>query len=972
MGWILTMDTKDDADDLDTLLLPFQCAMVREICRGDTLLVAGAGMRLEDVMLGLVHRYGTAKHLVLIVGVNEALCLEINRRLELHRRHYKGKRNPEIHWVTAEYSAEDRKKLYLRGGCVAVTSRILVVDLLRNCVPMHNVDGMIVWNAHTVDELSTHGFAVRLFDEKRVYAPAVAIPEVKTFGVANRRTHQFMRAMSSAPHQLAFAPKKAFLDSSLAARSGELSSRDSQEDELRRLRTSVNPLEARMRLLGVRQVCLWPRYRSEVADCLDRLNLQICEVEITMPSGTARAQRALFALAEHCLEELRVAAKAPMDRITVESGLFRDFRWQLRQELRGVALSAKARTLMNAMLELQKLQQFLTQRDVVCFLRHVKQLWRTTKDTSWATSPLARQVLRAVESRVYRIQEVHKGVRGRYKSIDSLRCLPILEPNARWNVFLETMHEIMPKTTRPVVVCTRDWYAAFALCELLTVRADDPVSFLTRAQWMEYLRSRPKVSQQALPDKTYLETQCHSHALRETLVEIEADAEFMRKYAKLCAMRRGFSTEKNEEAASAGEKRERQTTLDDYSETQQTLASVLAKIKDSAKYKGKALQGADFVVFDNKDNVIIFLVGHSALTHLPLISPRHVILLAPDTAAIRELEILQANLLADKLQKEAEDQERLNNGQAVEQQAESDTLYVHLLAYKDSAEDLRFRAQLRREHSAFDKVINLRGSATFAKVANVDLVDDDSDNTSNDNDRETSARKKQASVIVDVREFRSSLPGMLHAHGIKVVPVTLAVGDYVLTPAVCVERKSPADLRHSLDCGRLFTQATQMCRLYERPVLLVEFDSREQFGLHPGAAAVPTHVRNKDTMAQLSGLIRQFPSLRVIWSRGAAHTARLFRLIKKGEAQPDVHLAATVHDTAQEQYDTTPMDMLSKMPGVTPQNSRLLARNAGSIKQLCAASKKDLEKWIGKMNAQKLHSFMHDSALGFPDAIDKS
>jgi DNA excision repair protein ERCC-4 len=37
-------------------------------------------------------------------------------------------------------------------------------------------------------------------------------------------------------------------------------------------------------------------------------------------------------------------------------------------------------------------------------------------------------------------------------------------------------------------------------------------------------------------------------------------------------------------------------------------------------------------------------------------------------------------------------------------------------------------------------------------------------------------------VIVDMREFRSELPSMLHKRDIHVEPVTLEVGDYVLTP----------------------------------------------------------------------------------------------------------------------------------------------------------------------------------------------
>ena len=44
-------------------------------------------------------------------------------------------------------------------------------------------------------------------------------------------------------------------------------------------------------------------------------------------------------------------------------------------------------------------------------------------------------------------------------------------------------------------------------------------------------------------------------------------------------------------------------------------------------------------------------------------------------------------------------------------------------------------------------------------------------------------------VVVDARELRSTLPNILHAQGVELRPVTLAIGDYVLAPTIAVERK---------------------------------------------------------------------------------------------------------------------------------------------------------------------------------------
>lgn len=55
-----------------------------------------------------------------------------------------------------------------------------------------------------------------------------------------------------------------------------------------------------------------------------------------------------------------------------------------------------------------------------------------------------------------------------------------------------------------------------------------------------------------------------------------------------------------------------------------------------------------------------------------------------------------------------------------------------------------------------------------------------------------------------MREFRSTLPSLLHAARMLIVPATLTVGDYILTPDICVERKSLPDLVQSFNSGRLY------------------------------------------------------------------------------------------------------------------------------------------------------------------------
>ncbi|GFH27489.1 DNA repair endonuclease UVH1, partial [Haematococcus lacustris] len=91
------------------------------------------------------------------------------------------------------------------------------------------------------------------------------------------------------------------------------------------------------------------------------------------------------------------------------------------------------------------------------------------------------------------------------------------------------------------------------------------------------------------------------------------------------------------------------------------------------------------------------------------------------------------------------------------------------------------------------------------------------------------AKAQPRKVVVDMREFMSSLPAVLHQQGFELVPLTIEVGDYVLSPTMCVERKALPDLVSSLASGRLYSQAEAMCKHYKTPVLLIEFEGDRPF-----------------------------------------------------------------------------------------------------------------------------------------------
>eukprot|EP00163_Fabomonas_tropica_P029274 TRINITY_DN621_c1_g1_i1.p1 TRINITY_DN621_c1_g1~~TRINITY_DN621_c1_g1_i1.p1 ORF type:complete len:188 (+),score=7.47 TRINITY_DN621_c1_g1_i1:29-592(+) len=136
-------------------------------------------------------------------------------------------------------------------------------------------------------------------------------------------------------------------------------------------------------------------------------------------------------------------------------------------------------------------------------------------------------------------------------------------------------------------------------------------------------------------------------------------------------------------------------------------------------------------------------------------------------------------------------------------------------------------------------------------------------------------------VIVDIREFRSALPNLLHKEGVRVIPVTLEVGDYILTPEICVERKSIPDLFGSMASGRLYQQAENMIRHYSTPILLIEFDEARSFSFQH-AEGLSDRVSPQSIITKLAVLIHHFPSLRVLWCRSPRMTTSVFQTLQVG------------------------------------------------------------------------------------------
>lgn len=255
-------------------------------------------------------------------------------------------------------------------------------------------------------------------------------------------------------------------------------------------------------------------------------------------------------------------------------------------------------------------------------------------------------------------------------------------------------------------------------------------------------------------------------------------------------------------------------------------------------------------------------------------------------------------------------------------------------------------------------------------------------------------------VIVDVREFRSPLPSILHKHGFKIIPRTITVGDYILGVELCVERKGISDLYQSFASGRLYNQAEAMCKYYKYPCLLIEFTADKAFSLQ-SASDIPDHVSSSGINTRLAVLAIQFPTLRILWSKSPTETTKIFRTLMKNMEPIDELKAMTAGITSFEDIATqlqssqtitsymsqsktsqnndnialtmktmqremallelrqSVRDILLKFPGINMNNFRLVMNEVKNLKQLGELDKSDLIQLLGNIFGKQLYKFLH-------------
>ena len=845
--------------------------------------------------------------------------------------------------ITADLPSAERLRLYETSSCLCVTTRILVVDLLSGRLDPANVSGIIVLNAHNVSESSGEGFVIKLY---------------RTKGGTG-----FVRAFSEHPVALTSEFAKA---------------------------------EKVLKALHCKNFQLWPRFRTAVQDDFEAAAPQLVEVSVCADPEANIIYEAIAELLDASVKELRKHEKLDTTDLTPSQGLTSAFDETIKRQLASVwhTVPPKVRQLVDDMRTLRSLATYLLKFDAVTFFRYLENL-RTTDGTksAWMFHSASHIIFEAAKKRVYRSETSAKGH----------TITPVLEELPKWKPLVEIIEEIMdekdeidtdlprrvdgeggtsfePRDGRPIVVFCDDEYT----CEQLRkVARPDGAKAYMESVYLQYLASKSgsnkssgskKRKASRRPADTSLANQLEERALRKEAKELTAlqhVAEGGSEKVRAACVDRG--------AAKSAEKEK---------------GTGKGRAEDAGKQDGLSVPPGDNIGQGKASSIgewfemnVIF-VPSNASGHLKLwtLEPDRIIVYDPDVALIRQIELYTAQQHAKRkrdgvnttidLVQTAKVSNNLSQGDVGDapkdatntaEVCDKNMIRVYLLRYEPSPELDKFHARLLRERKSFEDLIRSKGSMalnlanqenkiTFTPVERADNAASANSITRKGGGSATTMDKVR--LVVDMREFMSSLPAVLYAQAYNLVPVTLEVGDYILSPEICVERKTIPDLRGSLQSGRLYQQAEAMCKHYPISILLIEFDGDKAFALQ-SATELGTEIQSGHIMSRLVLLCLHHPRLRLVWSRSLYATADMFRQLKANYDEPDPAVCAQVGvDPSNVNSNTTALDMLRRLPGVNDSNFRALCKEAGSMAGLCKLSSETLQRIMGSAG-ERLYDFLH-------------
>nr|CAB3243315.1 DNA repair endonuclease XPF [Phallusia mammillata] len=877
-----SMGSEKSASPMESML-EYENQLFLDAFHENCLVVLCEGLGLERLCVNFLRLYCDLKELVFVLNSDQMQQEYYIEKL----RDFNISQLPQV--ITSEFGAQERKKMYSKGGVFFASSRILVMDLLVDRIPVHLVSGIIVLKAHKMADTSMEPFIMRLFRQKN--------------------KEGFI---------------KAFTDSPVA------------------LTGDYSKLEKVMKNLFVGKVFLWPRFHSSVIACLEKHKPEAIEISVDLTPSMRKIQTSLLEIVAACLKELK--ANNPgldTDDFTVENSLGRYFDRSVRNQLDPIwnQLGSKTKHLVSDLRMLRQLLQALSQYDCVTFLNMLESSSGTQKafgqNPGWIFLDAADSLFMQARYRVHGKRSEEKSKPAKSAGVEKQLNLEI---SPKWNVLLEILDEIREANKLSagtelgegkVMICASDMRGCYILRDFLQDGDRTTMIKIYNRTFKKNIILPVSVKKDSAPTNVNTLTQMFSAESKQP----KSNDDIKTSTKSSC------DVNDNKDLSTAPVAKVDGCQMAGSSDDQSMIEKM--KVLESPETYLHALHG-------NPD-------PYSLTRSLEKIEPRFVILYDSSVHFVRQLEVHKACRPGIPLR-------------------------VYFLTYRSSAEEQVYLTSLRREKEAFHSLIREKSTMVVPKEREGKNEDDPQfeRNSEPANQVKVDTRKAggqsssqtggtQQTVIVDMREFRSELPSLIHKRGMEIEPITLEVGDYILTPEICVERKSISDLIGSLNTGRLYTQCVAMTRHYKKPMLLIEFDANKAFSFQARGMAGGAKLTLKELNQKLTLLLLHFPNLRLAWCSSPSAAAQLFHEIKASRKQPEAVVAAAIgtqdgdgESNNDEKYNSAPYDFLLRLPGINAKNCRRILHHVTDLRELSRLSIEQLTHLLdSRVNAQSLHDFLH-------------
>lgn len=964
-----------------TLPLGFYQEIVETILSKDGLLVMGRGLGYEMISANVLYALGSPsvslergntttekRSLVIVLNAREEELVRLDDLVtELRWVNSADSEVPEAPGIRVVggsdlTNTQKRRDMYAKGGILSITSRILIVDLLSGVIHPNDITGFLVLHAEKVRETSNESFIVNIYRDANDWG--------------------FVKALSD--------EAEAF--------------------------TGFTPLASKLKILRLSNVFLWPRFHVEVSSLLmsPKRRTTVTEINVRLSGKMAKIQSAILSCLTACLKELkRHNPSLDTDYWDIENIHDADFVPRVRMSLESQwhRILWTSKQLVHDLATLKELMASLLADDSLTFYQRVQGIVDTNLRTSgagtmnitsmspWLMMDEATSIMSYAKERALgkaTVQEDHQE--------DSSLEVYVLEELPKWEQLAmlvdDIMHERSLDATRadgPVLIMCSSGRTAHQLSQVLararklSHEATGRSAFSLReymvSKLREYLHWKELVSltkrltveldseqreenddgqdEKSLnTSKAFTRGSNAPRLKRRRTRGAAAVANVARLYSGSDFERTAGAVELDQEIVDRVEQQVKQG-LPELPELPELVQSEREQELEDAQEEGGLFVAEEFVPkarikmeHMEKFNQVIVEPYNERTDELLLqeLCPLYIIMYEPDLSFIRRVEVFQA--MNPALQAK-----------------------TYFMYYGTSVEEQTHLMRIRKEKQAFTRLIREKASlgkrfATEQDNWKFHLLKPQAVNTRIAGGAQFRTETDEMRVIVDTREFRSSLPNLLYRVGIQVVPCMLTVGDYVVSPKICVERKAIPDLIGSFKSGRLYQQCEQMFRHYELAVLLIEFEELKSFSFEPFAELRPpgskatnplsSRILKQEIQLKITELLVSFPKLKVIWSASPYETAQIFLELKGNQHEPDVEeaLAKGVNPTiatseGPPMFNDDAIDLLQSIPGINNVNYTTVVQKVRDFTELCGLSREEFHVMLGLENGNKAYNFIN-------------